>query len=544
MAMERFSAAVVRCAAVALSLGLATAEAQTPDRPANVKAGQPPPTAAQAPATPSPAQSAPAPAPAPASAEPPLPAQISIPDGPTALVRDPFAPPGPEPQQRTGRVAEGSPAIAHPFTLDGWTELTATMDGLSSDAELFVVDDTGRKLGFSTNGDTMSERVELLLDAGRYHAVAVPFDGTTNYRLGLSARAGAAPPPDLAGDTPETAYPLVLDDTGAAQVTDVIDSADGGDLFRVTVEGWTSLDVRLDGLASDADLAVIEEDGDTLGESARGGTEADDVTLRVPAGSYLIGVTAYGSRTPYTLTVTTRPTDAPPPDMAGNTPDAAHPLALDAEGGAQIDEFVGTEDDVDFYRVELEGFASLTARIDGLSADADLSVLDDVGTTLGDSAAGGTTPDEVTVSVPAGSYLIGVRAFGGRTSYTLTVSTRASEPQADETGDTPDTARAMPLVAGATVIIDEWLGPGDSADYFRLEAEVGGLLVVLLKPAAADLDLDLIDPAASGDPIATGRAGGTEEDRVLLPIVAGSYLLKVYSVGAPSGYQLRVVLVR
>lgn len=113
---------------------------------------------------------------------------------------------------------------------------------------------------------------------------------------------------DFGGNTLATATDLgpLTADTSALTVIDTIGDTDPRDYYQVTVETDGALTLSLDGLESNANLFLGNEQGQTLATSQNPGAQGESVTATVTAGVYTLlvnGQTASES-TPYTLAAT------------------------------------------------------------------------------------------------------------------------------------------------------------------------------------------------------------------------------------------------
>jgi len=73
------------------------------------------------------------------------------------------------------------------FTLDGPASFRLTMDGMSSDADVQLLDANGQVIIGSYAGGSSSELIDMAIDAGQYHVRVFPYTGSTSYRLTLNA---------------------------------------------------------------------------------------------------------------------------------------------------------------------------------------------------------------------------------------------------------------------------------------------------------------------------------------------------------------------
>ncbi|MEG4047975.1 S8 family serine peptidase [Microcoleus sp. Pol17_C1] len=101
-------------------------------------------------------------------------------------------------------------------------------------------------------------------------------------------------------------------------------------------------------------------------------------------------------------------------------------------GSIRLTEFVGTGDPDDFYRFDINTNSNFSLRLDGLTADADVDLIQDIngngvvedGELIGYSLESDTIPDVINLSnLAPGTYYVQVSSFlGDSTNYNLTLS--------------------------------------------------------------------------------------------------------------------------
>ncbi|MEG4454961.1 S8 family serine peptidase [Microcoleus sp. N9_A1] len=100
-------------------------------------------------------------------------------------------------------------------------------------------------------------------------------------------------------------------------------------------------------------------------------------------------------------------------------------------GSISLTEFVGTGDIDDFYRFDINTNSNFSLRLDGLTADADVDLIQDrnrngvfdFGESIGYSYKLGTTPDVINLpNLAPGTYSVQVSSYSGSTNYNLTIS--------------------------------------------------------------------------------------------------------------------------
>ncbi|WP_413161103.1 S8 family serine peptidase [Capilliphycus salinus ALCB114379] len=100
------------------------------------------------------------------------------------------------------------------------------------------------------------------------------------------------------------------------------------------------------------------------------------------------------------------------------------------EGTQTVSDSVGIFDLDDYYRIELHSASNLHLSLDGLIADADLQLIDDRNSDgfvdydeiIDYSLRWDNFPENISATLPAGTYYINVTQFSGSTPYTLNLS--------------------------------------------------------------------------------------------------------------------------
>jgi hypothetical protein len=108
-------------------------------------------------------------------------------------------------------------------------------------------------------------------------------------------------------------------------------------------------------------------------------------------------------------------------DNAGNTLATARDITIGATPASYSD-FVGSTDSNDYYRFSLGTTSNFSLSLTGLSADADVSLLDSNGGLITSSTNGSNISESITGQLSAGTYYVLVYPYSGSTNYNLTLS--------------------------------------------------------------------------------------------------------------------------
>jgi serine protease len=260
---------------------------------------------------------------------------------------------------------------------------------------------------------------------------------------------------DLAGNNLASARNITLGSTPTT-FRDWVGSTDTLDYYRFTLNQTSTVNLSLTNLSADANLSLLDANGRWLAGNWRSGTASESITRELNAGTYFIEVRQRSGSTHYTLTASATAV----PDLAGNTFATARNITLSSTPTTFRD-WVGSTDTLDYYRFTLNQVSTVNFSLTGLSADADLSLLDANGRLLARDRRSGTASESITRELNAGTYFIEVRQRSGSTHYNLTASAtpilpvvtiQATDATAAETnpGQTPNPGRFTLTRTGST----------------------------------------------------------------------------------------------
>ena len=305
------------------------------------------------------------------------------------------------------------------FTLSNTSNFNLTLNGLSTDADVHLLNNAGTVIQSSVNGGTAAEAISRQLTSGTYYIRVFPYSGSTNYNLNVSAA-----PADLAGNTLTSARVISVGSTSTT-FSDWVGSTDTNDYYRFTLGATSNFNLTLNGMTADADVHLLNSAGTLIQSSAAGGTAAEAISRQLASGTYYIRVFPYSGSTNYNLNVSAAPTA--PADLAGNTLASARVISVGSTS-TTFSDWVGSTDTNDYYRFTLSDTSNFNLTLNGLSADADVHLLDSAGTVIGSSVAGGTTAEAISTQLASGTYYIRVFPYSGSTNYNLNVSATVAPP--------------------------------------------------------------------------------------------------------------------
>ena len=192
---------------------------------------------------------------------------------------------------RPGTVtAAGNRSDYRRFTLTDTRTVRFELRGLSGNADLYLEDEAGRSLQYSTMSGTSVDSIVRTLDAGTWY-IRVDGRDSSVVRYQLHYRLQST----RDGRTRETAVDLG-DLTGLASTREQSDtvsySGNYDDYYRFTLTGTRTLRFELRGLSADADLYVEDAFGRSLQRSTLSGTAVDSIVHTLDAGTYYVRVRA------------------------------------------------------------------------------------------------------------------------------------------------------------------------------------------------------------------------------------------------------------
>ncbi|MFN9630062.1 MAG: S8 family serine peptidase [Cyanobacteriota bacterium] len=229
---------------------------------------------------------------------------------------------------------------------------------------------------------------------------------------------------DNAGNTLATARNIGTL-SGAQSFSDWVGSTDTNDFYRFSLSQSSNFNLSLNGLSSDADVQLLNSAGSVLVSSTNGSNASESISRLLAADTYYIRVYPYSGNTSYSLSLSATP--SAPLDQAGNTLATARDIGT-LSTTQSFSDWVGRVDTNDYYRLVLSTGSNFSLSVTGLSADADVQLLNSGGSALASSTNSGTSSEAISQSLSAGTYYVRVYPYSGATSYTLTLSSTASPP--------------------------------------------------------------------------------------------------------------------
>ncbi|BAT51098.1 unknown protein [Nostoc sp. NIES-3756] len=431
------------------------------------------------------------------------------------------------------------------FTVSSSSIVSVNLDGLTSDANLALLDSNGNTItGYSSNQlGTTPESLRANLVAGTYYArVSFGSGSTTNYNLSLAAETILES--GRSDNTRSTAFDIgTFSNINTSYSTNdfvantnlsyaVIDNID---FYKFTASNSGTINITLSGLGADADLELRNASG-TLQSNIQTGTTLESVSYSLTAGLpyYARVVAKNGNSTNYNLQFNFV---SDPVDNAGNTTATSRNINTLTSTPANYSDFVSGADSLDYYRFDLTSTALLDINLTPATADANLQLLDSSGNGIVASNQSGTAQDFIKRSLLAGTYYILVTpGAGAATNYTLSAS--ATPIAADQAPGTRATARNIGTLS-SNQTFNDFVGTIDGNDWYGFSLNNNGAFNLTLTGLTDNADVELVDN--NGVLIQRSSLTGIANETINTNLNAGTYFIRVYpSAAAEAFYSLNV----
>jgi pimeloyl-ACP methyl ester carboxylesterase len=320
---------------------------------------------------------------------------------------------------------------------------------------------------------------------------------------------------------------------GSKIFRDWVGSTDTNDYYRFYIGNTSNFSLSLTGLSADADVKLLNSSGGEIGSSTNSGSLSESITQFLSAGTYYVRVYPYSSaNTNYTLSLNATAI----PDNAGNTLSSARNLGI-LNSARNFSDWVGSLDTDDYYRFNVSSASNFSLSLTGLSADADVKLLNGFGDEIGSSTKDGSLSESITQFLSAGTYYVRVYPYSSaNTNYTLSLNATAIP---DNAGNTLSSARNLGTLSANNqgrynFTANDFIGSIDPNDYYRFTLNNRSTFNLTLNNLSADADLQLIwdkngnGSVDSSDETWSSTFDGTSRDSISRILDAGTYLVRTY----------------
>ncbi|NGZ28620.1 MAG: hypothetical protein G8345_17225, partial [Magnetococcales bacterium] len=278
------------------------------------------------------------------------------------------------------------------------------------------------------------------------------------------------------------------------------------DSFRFTLDSTSLVQLLLSGLEADASLYLMDGAGTlVLASSTNSGLLAESIRQTLPIGSYQVRIARVTNNTSYQLNLVTHA------DLGGDDTTHAAEIGLLAATRKSCQEWIGTGDSGDYYRFIVAASGQLLLELSGLTADANLQLLDGSGlATLAASSLTGASRERIDQSLAAGTYYARVTGPANTTTrYDLNLAVRD------------------PLLPGNDFLVQQGsINSTNKSDYFPIFLANTSNLVLLLGDLEQNANLFLYN--SSGNTLLSSSSRlGTSEEQIMIQLAAGHYQVRV-----------------
>jgi hypothetical protein len=320
--------------------------------------------------------------------------------------------------------AQGSNNQLYRFSLNRSSRLNVSLDQVSGKSSLQLLKADGSALKRSTNNR---------LKSGNYY-VQITAAENAQYKLNLQGSGRAID----AGDKVSKALDAgVLSGVRRSFRQRVGGSGDRQDFYQIDLTADGVVDLSLNDLRRDADLLLLDDNGEELVRSSADGRSNESIRQTLNAGTYFVQVKPFSSRLKYTLTLAADGSESPvtPPN---NSPSVNSDNTQSSPIFSQSGQVSATKSS-NFYRFSTNQSGVFTADLAGLTGDADVRLVKDTnnngtidrGEVLAWQWERGTGSESIRKFVGAGNYLLQVMSYNNQTAN-YTVSTNFVNSTSDD----------------------------------------------------------------------------------------------------------------
>ncbi|WP_026731677.1 S8 family serine peptidase [Fischerella sp. PCC 9605] len=201
----------------------------------------------------------------------------------------------------TDKISLKDPNDYYKFTLECRSSFQLALTGLKANANVQLIQDGNGNgiadrrevIASSQRSGNKAELIDTTLEAGTYYIRVYPKDkAKTKYDLSVCAT-----PIDNAGNTLDTAYAIGSIPINSEAITyrDWVGNSDINDYYKLSFDSTADLKLTLKDLSADADVRLLNFQGDILAASANVGITSELITSTLAAGTYYIQVYPYDS---------------------------------------------------------------------------------------------------------------------------------------------------------------------------------------------------------------------------------------------------------
>lgn len=444
-------------------------------------------------------------------------------------------------QGRAGR--DEKDWIKFEVTKDSWVDIN--LGKLRQNADLELYDGDGKSLlNHSRETGRTAETIQDVLEPGTYYLQVVPkVSGRTGYQLSVDIS-------DVSNKVQEVEVGN-LNSLGTYTKTDGIGSGAADrrnelDQYAFSLTEETDVVFNLDDLSGDANIRLKNSKGVLLRDSTESGDSSEEISENLEAGDYVLEVFPFGNaKTPYTLTMQTA--------GGGVDDDSPANLATDITKILNTDKLYSTKDDIgssigstsrdqkDYYSFTLTGEEAVSIKLNGLSGNANVELLDSDESPIRASRNPGKAAESISETLEAGKYYVLVTPQGSdRTDYDLSVSLGGSGGKdSDGTFPTATNIGGLGDYEASDSIGLQADGYRDTNDYRKFTISEKSNFSLNLTNLKQNADVELYD--ANQVLLKSSRKSGQANESISDVLTKGDYFVRVLPKGsAGTSYDLNM----
>ena len=243
--------------------------------------------------------------------------------------------------------------------------------------------------------------------------------------------------PDQIDNNLQTAYEIEsLKNDEKFEVEEFVGESDEKDFYKFQVEEQTNINIELGGLSGNADLYLLNNQGQVIEKSTKDGESVEDIKWTLDPGAYYyVEVQSKGKEdVNYTLSLDVA-LGSQQEDKVGNNWEKAYNFGA-LKNDEEFEEFVGESDEIDFYKFQVEEQTDVNIKLGGLSGNADLYLLNNQGQVIEESIKEEDSLEDIERTLNPGAYYVKVQSNGKENAnYTLSlnVASGSQQPNASDT---------------------------------------------------------------------------------------------------------------
>ncbi|HLL89039.1 MAG TPA: fibronectin type III domain-containing protein, partial [Tepidisphaeraceae bacterium] len=206
---------------------------------------------------------------------------------------------GSKTKKTKNRLRTSDTDYVYKFTLAKRSKVSLSLSGMKQNVDLYLQENDGDPIRSSRRSKTRTDKVSTTLDAGTYHVrVLLNASKSTSYKLSVSAKAvKSAAGKTNRSDLPDPVVPFAVDRSlgtlgrSTQRVRDrEVSAADADAYYKFKLSRDTEVSAKLFNLDANADLVLLDANGNKIRSSTKSGTATDRISRTLDDGTYYLQV--------------------------------------------------------------------------------------------------------------------------------------------------------------------------------------------------------------------------------------------------------------